>query len=858
VLTVALSVGTIYASDVNVTDSYTSSADDDHSLTVNDDSSQMQSTESVVDNDSSNDVLKSEDSNTLSTNTADSNVLTADNNVSSTIDVSKTVTAKDVTKYYKGSTKYTATFLDANGSALGNTNVKITLNGKDYTKTTDANGVASLDINLKPGTYKVVATNPATGFSLTTTVKILSTITSKDISKVYLDGRKFSAKFLKSNGKALAKKTVKFKINGRTYKVKTNSKGVASLSLKTLKKGTYKIISYNADGLTKTNKVKVVKSVKTSLTAKDYTFLKKDTKKIKVTLLNAFGYAPEKGKIIKFKVNGKTYKAKTNAKGVATLKLPSLKNGVYTVKYSFAKSGYYKASSTKSKLTIIPSKTPKFTVKSTTTFGHGAHTPFKVALTSGSVPLASKKVTLSVNGNTYTKTTNSKGIVSLPIDLEIGKYTITYYNKAESKINKKTGSTAINVIERANTSVSWKSATSFTQGTQSCSLLVVDSNNHAVSGGTVKLTVNSKTYTATTSKTGYATVKGSFTPGNYSVSYTFEGDNLNAPSSGTTSVSVTKVTTMSIKNIVKAASNLKSFYESNKRLPNTVTAGGIEFTVPEFLYLMSEAINNLGSSKTSDVSIVYGVSAPASPTGDEIQSKDLTQANYIKVAKNLISYINTNKKAPNYASSAVGKIIYSELVESSARILAFYGSNNRLPSYVIISYTTGGSSSSQSGTGLNEKNTVSDLSQYLKATTHCEVDNAAIKKIVDSLTKGLTSTSAKAKAIFNYVRDTLSYSFYYNTKYGAVGTLNAKKGNCVDHTHLLVAMFRTADIPARYVHGTCKFTSGSTYGHVWAQVLIDGKWTIADATSSKNSLGSVANWNTKSFSLKGIYSSISF
>jgi transglutaminase-like putative cysteine protease len=71
-------------------------------------------------------------------------------------------------------------------------------------------------------------------------------------------------------------------------------------------------------------------------------------------------------------------------------------------------------------------------------------------------------------------------------------------------------------------------------------------------------------------------------------------------------------------------------------------------------------------------------------------------------------------------------------------------------------------------------------------------------------------------------------------------------------------MFRTAKIPARYVHGTCKFSSGSTYGHVWVQVLINGKWTIADATSSKNSLGSVANWNTKSFSLKGIYSSLSF
>jgi transglutaminase-like putative cysteine protease len=157
-----------------------------------------------------------------------------------------------------------------------------------------------------------------------------------------------------------------------------------------------------------------------------------------------------------------------------------------------------------------------------------------------------------------------------------------------------------------------------------------------------------------------------------------------------------------------------------------------------------------------------------------------------------------------------------------------------------------------------KKNTIKDLTVYLAASKNCQVDNSKIKTIVNKLIKGLKTEKEKATAIFNYVRDTLSYSFYYSTKHGAVGTLEAKSGNCVDHSHLLVAMFRTADLPARYVHGTCKFTSGSTYGHVWVQVLIGGKWTIADATSSKNSLGSVANWNTKSFSLKGIYSSISF
>ena len=71
-------------------------------------------------------------------------------------------------------------------------------------------------------------------------------------------------------------------------------------------------------------------------------------------------------------------------------------------------------------------------------------------------------------------------------------------------------------------------------------------------------------------------------------------------------------------------------------------------------------------------------------------------------------------------------------------------------------------------------------------------------------------------------------------------------------------MLRTAKIPARYVHGTCTFSSGSTYGHVWAQVLINDYWYVVDGTSTRNSFGKIVNWNTKSFSLKGIYPGISF
>ena len=147
---------------------------------------------------------------------------------------------------------------------------------------------------------------------------------------------------------------------------------------------------------------------------------------------------------------------------------------------------------------------------------------------------------------------------------------------------------------------------------------------------------------------------------------------------------------------------------------------------------------------------------------------------------------------------------------------------------------------------------------YVKSTKNCAVTNSKIKSLAASLTSGTTSAYTAAVKIFNYVRDKASYTFYMNTRYGSVGTLNRKKGNCVDQAHLLAAMFRTAGLATRYEHGTCTFSSGSTYGHVWTQVLMNGVWVFADATSTRNSLGVVRNWNTGSYSHHGYYASLSF
>ena len=144
----------------------------------------------------------------------------------------------------------------------------------------------------------------------------------------------------------------------------------------------------------------------------------------------------------------------------------------------------------------------------------------------------------------------------------------------------------------------------------------------------------------------------------------------------------------------------------------------------------------------------------------------------------------------------------------------------------------------------------------ITSKTTSNVNSSSVALLAKSLTTGSKSNYDKANKIFNWVRDNINYSFYYNTKYGATNTLKYRKGNCVDHSHLIVALAKSAGLTTRYVHGTAKFTSGNTYGHVWTQILVNGKWYNADATSSKNSLGVIKSWT--SAVIKGYYNTLPF
>uniref|UniRef100_UPI0037DDC78C beta strand repeat-containing protein n=1 Tax=Methanobrevibacter smithii TaxID=2173 RepID=UPI0037DDC78C len=113
--------------------------------------------------------------------------------VNASVLVKNTILGNDTTLYFRNGTQYVAKFLDGNGKALANTDVKFNINGVFYTRVTDENGIARLNIRLDPASYIITAYNPVTGEQKANNITVLPRIIAKDLSMKYLDGSTFNA-----------------------------------------------------------------------------------------------------------------------------------------------------------------------------------------------------------------------------------------------------------------------------------------------------------------------------------------------------------------------------------------------------------------------------------------------------------------------------------------------------------------------------------------------------------------------------------------------------------------------------------------------------------------------------------------
>ena len=141
--------------------------------------------------------------------------------------------------------------MDEKGSPLVGVGVHFNINGVFYTRTSDSNGVASLAINLNPGTY-IITTEYDTAL-VSNTIKVLSIIESEDLVMTYRDGSRFKALVLDGQGNPNPNQSVTFNINGVLYTKMSNSTGFANLNIN-LMQGKY-IITTQYNGLSVSNTI---------------------------------------------------------------------------------------------------------------------------------------------------------------------------------------------------------------------------------------------------------------------------------------------------------------------------------------------------------------------------------------------------------------------------------------------------------------------------------------------------------------------------------------------------------------------------------------------------------------------------
>ena len=760
---------------------------------------------------------------------------------------------KDIDMYYRDGTAFAITVLDGQGKPLANAAVRFNVNGVFYDKITDENGIAKLGIRLYPNNY--IITSSYNGLEVSNRINVSSsntTIIGKD-AYVIMDSinSNYTVTLVDVKGNPIGNKTVYFRYDNKQVTATTDKNGNATITISGLKNGDYNI-TYGFDGVegycsSSSSSILHVVNSTTILTGNDLTMVYNDGSEFKVKLTDLYG-KPLANKIITFVINGIAYNRTTDSNGVASINI-RLHPGTYLVSYSYSNKGSLDYNNGSNNV-VVAKQTLNIEGKDLVMLPNDG-SAFEVTVTDkDKKPVSGIAVLFTVSGVTYTKYTDQSGVAKLNIHLNVGYYDISY--AINDTFCQGSGSNMIlvngTIITAEDINIS-----AGTNGTFSVKL--TDAKGNPISGASIKFYYEGITKNAITNAEGIATITvDPLGKGDYPIAYyyypTIGGNYSN---SGQSYIHVSG--TISIANIIDASKVVKSFIESEGKLPDSVLINGESYTLAQFLYLAAIATININNGDFSDLD-----SKDAANPDNYNKCGNLGNlVDYISVAQSIIDYVNANGKAPESMPSNVGTITFDGLVYAFARVVAFYGNNQQLPAYVTIKSID--SESSQFVINrVNVKATESELANidtYLQPTANCQVNDPTIVALAQRLTAGLSTPTQKASAILDYVIDNVVYVGYFDTTRGAKKTLTDKRGNCCDQAHLVIALFRAADLPARYVHGSCTFSSGPI-GHVWAQVLIDGTWVVADPVSSRNSLGVVNNWNINTFTLKNYYISLPF
>lgn len=282
------------------------------------------------------------------------------NQTTAKIIVKKTLFSEDLVVSHEDAKTFDIYCTDENGIDLQKSAVDFRIDGVLKTRYTDVQGICRFDISdLAIGNHTITSFNGRTNEIVTNSISIVNiTKTELIVSAVtatYNIKKDLVISLKDSSESAVPHVKVSVKVGTISKTLTTNSKGQVSIDISSLVPKTYTAtVKFSGGPNYKASSKSVnviVKKSKTRLVALAKAFKVKATKKVTAILKDS------KSRIIKnryvtFKVAGKTYRVKTNSKGVATAIVKLAEKGSFGVSINFAGDKCYNKCSRATKLTI--------------------------------------------------------------------------------------------------------------------------------------------------------------------------------------------------------------------------------------------------------------------------------------------------------------------------------------------------------------------------------------------------------------------------------------------------------------------------------------------------------------------------
>ena len=278
-------------------------------------------------------------------------------------------------------------------------------------------------------------------------------------------------------------------------------------------------------------------------------------------------------------------------------------------------------------------------------------------------PISGKTLSLDIGGNKYTKTTDNNGAVSLKFSSLLGKYTLKVKFNEDSEYLSSNDSFALNI---------YQSATKITVSSQSVArgkylyAYLKDSSGKAISGQTIKIKFNGKTYTRVTNSNGGVSLKISSVASKYTTKISYAGNTSYKSSSKSFTLKVYKTKTnitVASKSVIRGK-YLYAYLKDSKGNPLASKSVKIKFYYSKYRYKyfykttnsngrVSLKINNKPGYYTTK--IIYSGSGYYKPYTKSFQLK---------------SYVASTKFTVANSSVVRGKYFYAYLKDSSNKAIA--------------------------------------------------------------------------------------------------------------------------------------------------------------------------------------------